>query len=1829
MATIASLVVDLTANTARFQRSMAQSRQTLTGFASVAQSVGKAAEDTASRINKLSSSFKDIQQKASIGFAAFVAAAGGLIKLSSDTQELDNVISQAFGHMSQEVNEWAKTTAREMGRSEYSIRQMAGTAQAMLSPMMGNIEAAAKMSKEITKLSVDMGSFWNVAEGDVFAAIRSGLVGEAEPLRRYGVDLREAALQTYALEQGIRKQVSAMSDAEKVQLRWNLIMDRTQMAQGDAARTIDQVANASRAFVGDLRGLGEDFGEYLIGPYEELLSLGRDIVGWLRDLPDETKRQIVVWAAVAGAVLGAVTALGLVVSAIGVVVKAFGIIGGLFGLLTSPFILGLIALTAAGAALYAAWNEDWFGLQTKISEWAGVVAEKFEGLKAWWETSDFGQIVRDAWAELVEVWQDDELTLPQKVLKSISITANAIADLIPAVRKIWDTWKDEDLSFGQKVLTTVSIVANSVGDLIESIMTWWTGVTLTFAKKAATLLGLDPDSLWIVQFLADLNAIWKDSDLSFGQKIVETVKLIPGGKALVSFVQSIVDIWKDDELTLPQKIVETVKVVVEGVTGLIESIMAWWTGAALTLTRKVATLLGLDPDKLWIVQFLSDLNAIWKDSDLSFGQKVVETIKLLPGGKALVGFVQSIVSIWKDGELTFPQKVVETVKIVAGGVAGLIESITTWWTGVALTLARKVATLLGIDPDSLWIVGFLADLNTIWADEDLSFGQKTVETIKLIPGGKALVGFVARVKGIWADEDLSFGQKVVETITLIPGGDSLVEFVNQIKSVWDDEELTLARKTIKTIELVVGGVTGVVEGIMAWWTNAALTLTRRGATLLGLDPDNLWLTDFLGKLNETWKNTDLSFGEKIVKSIRLIPGGDWVADFVGRLKARILGIDLQASVRKAFPDVVQLVDDQQLTDITDLVVKYAEAYGFAKDQVAALVKQESDFRDIGNSLSTAMGPLQVTQTALNDLARLGIDYDTSTLEGRVEAAVKYLQILRDHYKLTGDELIAAYYAGPTYIKQHGITDEVIFDQLSPRQYVEEFKGELARLQESAQFNGALAVPVQVVFDYTNETVQRLKDAIESGDFSAIVGVSADIWRAGANIAIGLTLAKEAVTTLIAAIQAAFGAASTGALTGAGMLAVVSVGVALTEALNDDGYGFQKFGEDLAAALAIGIGIGAFTKSPQAGVLAFTIAVNLELGSRLGDAIRNDIEEAIDEPFSVKLDRVTLDDPTGFAKWVLEGRPEDNLDPSEVYFSSGHREGTPWTGWGPLDEVAGVVHRQEAVIPWEALRKGVSGVLEFLGVPGFQGGKGAGILSTGDPALDRQLAETGDWLDSLGEGLDVMVDAIVGVFVNFFSWLGDLLIGLAKSILDEEQYAQLEALWAKGKERLQEFIDSIKSPREEVDDATQIVEDQKDQIEDVQTWWDRLFDNIKTRIDEAKTKLEEMEPIEWAEGLVDGITSAFQKSENAITRGLGNVMSHVVLAITNATQAAANILTMIGQSIGRFLANDYGKEFEKYGKRGNEAYDSFSTMVENYENWEENLAELKERQRSIDTATVGGGFLGGLLGFLIGGPFGMLIGAGVGAYAGNAAATAANAESIEELNTKLQDTLAKIKDFLGTSINGIAEAVAKAFGAENLQDFYTDLDQNLASIVRGAFVNAFVGSELMEPLLKQLSDAATEMIMTGEQLSDTTSDGATWADVIKGITSQIKGNAEGLYEIFGELGLAFEDLTETTDRATESMKNVPSTFKYNLYAHAIEVPEMASGGYVPARPGGTLVRLGEGGEGELVVPESKQGGGVHLHFHGPVYGIEGFKREVKRIMGETVRENKFATAGVIA
>lgn len=168
------------------------------------------------------------------------------IDISSDLVEVQNVVDTTFKDMSYKVEELAKTSIEQFGLSELSLKQFSSRFQAMGTAMGFPISQMSDMSIELTKLTADMSSFYNVAQEDVARSLQSIFTGETEPLRKYGLDLTQATLQEWALKQGLDADMRSMSQAEKTMLRYQYVLANTTAAQGDFAKTANTWANQIR-----------------------------------------------------------------------------------------------------------------------------------------------------------------------------------------------------------------------------------------------------------------------------------------------------------------------------------------------------------------------------------------------------------------------------------------------------------------------------------------------------------------------------------------------------------------------------------------------------------------------------------------------------------------------------------------------------------------------------------------------------------------------------------------------------------------------------------------------------------------------------------------------------------------------------------------------------------------------------------------------------------------------------------------------------------------------------------------------------------------------------------------------------------------------------------------------------------------------------------------------------------------------------------------------------------------------------------------------------------------------------------------------------------------------------------------------------------------------------------------------------------------------------------------------------------------------------------------------------------------------------------------------
>lgn len=168
------------------------------------------------------------------------------IQTASDLEEVQNVVDVSFGSMANEVEAFAKTAIQSFGMSELTAKQTASTFMAMANGMGLAMKDGKNMSLQLTALAGDMASFYNVRQDVAQTALNSVFTGETESLKKFGIVMTEANLNVFALSKGITKSYSAMSQAEKVALRYHYVLKSTANAQGDFARTSGSWANQVR-----------------------------------------------------------------------------------------------------------------------------------------------------------------------------------------------------------------------------------------------------------------------------------------------------------------------------------------------------------------------------------------------------------------------------------------------------------------------------------------------------------------------------------------------------------------------------------------------------------------------------------------------------------------------------------------------------------------------------------------------------------------------------------------------------------------------------------------------------------------------------------------------------------------------------------------------------------------------------------------------------------------------------------------------------------------------------------------------------------------------------------------------------------------------------------------------------------------------------------------------------------------------------------------------------------------------------------------------------------------------------------------------------------------------------------------------------------------------------------------------------------------------------------------------------------------------------------------------------------------------------------------------
>ena len=193
--------------------------------------------------------------------ARYIASA---IDKSNDYIENVNLFNVSMGKYAGEARAYAEEVGEVMGIDPGEWMRNQGVFMTLATGFGVAGDRANKMSKNLTQLGYDISSLFNMPYEDAMLKLQSGLAGELEPLRRIGYDLSVARLQQEAYTLGINKKVSAMTQAEKAELRYHAIMTQVTTSHKDMANTLDQPANQLRVLKSQINQAARAIGNIFI-----------------------------------------------------------------------------------------------------------------------------------------------------------------------------------------------------------------------------------------------------------------------------------------------------------------------------------------------------------------------------------------------------------------------------------------------------------------------------------------------------------------------------------------------------------------------------------------------------------------------------------------------------------------------------------------------------------------------------------------------------------------------------------------------------------------------------------------------------------------------------------------------------------------------------------------------------------------------------------------------------------------------------------------------------------------------------------------------------------------------------------------------------------------------------------------------------------------------------------------------------------------------------------------------------------------------------------------------------------------------------------------------------------------------------------------------------------------------------------------------------------------------------------------------------------------------------------------------------------------------------
>lgn len=443
------------------------------GFDKAIQSAEKMASSFEKKMESISSKAKSIGDKISgigtsltVGVTAPLAIAGkSMVDAASDFDENLNKISVAFGDNADEVKAWADTATQSFGLSMNQALEATSLFGDMATSMGISQSEAASMSTSLAGLAGDMASFKNIGIDEAMTALNGVFTGETESLKQLGIVMTEVNLQEFA--DGLGLVYDDMTQAEKVQLRYNYVMAMSKNAIGDYARTSDGTANSMRTFQASVENLAITLGQNLLPIVTPIIQKATEMVNAFAAADPELQQLVLKIAGIAAVAGPALLVIGKMVSVFGSVSGAIGLLGGkiaefggmgkaisaVFTAITSPVGIAVGAITALVAAFaYLMTTNE--GFRNSIMQTVTTI----------------GQSLMPIIQALMPVIQNIATVLATTIASVLQALAPVLAQIVTMIGQIVSTVAPLIAQLVSQLAPILTTIIQTVGNIVSAVL---------------------------------------------------------------------------------------------------------------------------------------------------------------------------------------------------------------------------------------------------------------------------------------------------------------------------------------------------------------------------------------------------------------------------------------------------------------------------------------------------------------------------------------------------------------------------------------------------------------------------------------------------------------------------------------------------------------------------------------------------------------------------------------------------------------------------------------------------------------------------------------------------------------------------------------------------------------------------------------------------------------------------------------------------------------------------------------------------------------------------------------------------------------------------------------------------------------------------------------------------------------------------------------------------------------------------------------------------------------------------------------------------------------